>query len=96
MGLCRNCYNKYYYVSNRYKMSFKDFVMAKDTTRYDLNSSIPHQKFENSYTNFVKAYTQEPKQQKTMLAKQLGISRETLYKYLRIYNGENTNEKNKV
>ena len=95
LGLCQSCYNKYYYVLTRYNMGFKDFIKTDFSTRYT-NENIPHQKFEDHYMQFIKSYTLGEKQSKTKLAKDLGISRETLYKYIKIYNGGQNEKKGKI
>lgn len=93
IGLCNKCYGKYYYQSNRYNTNLKDFI-TKEQPKH--NNIKRHEKFVDSYTNFLKVYTFDPPKSKTKLAKQLNISRETLYKYIRIYKGGINEKKGKI
>ena len=95
LGLCTSCYNKYYYVLTRYGIQFKEFVQTQFSTRYNVEN-LPHRKFEDNYIKFTELYKTGEKQSKTKLAKTLGISRETLYKYIKIYNGGKNETKNKI
>ena len=79
IGLCRNCYNKYYYNARNYGQNLKDFITTEKKTHYKTE--------QKNYSQFVELYGKE-KISKTKLAKDLGISRETLYKYIKKYKGE--------
>ena len=78
-GLCKSCYNKFYYSKNAHGVELKQFITETEHKTY--YKSKP-----KNYDEFAKVYNEN--MSKTKLAKELGVSRETLYKYIKRYKGE--------
>ncbi len=83
LGLCTLCYNKFYYAQKNYNTTLKDFVMNEQPKHY--HTELKHfDDFKVKYDEMEKL----GKVKKSALSKELGVSRETLYKYIRLYKGE--------
>ncbi len=78
-GLCKNCHNQYYYNKKAHGMTLKEFITNKEKKTYYKKGGI-------KYDKFVEIYNKQQGVTKTELAKQVGVSRETLYKYIEQYN----------
>ena len=86
-GLCKSCYNQFYYFNRNHNVQLQDYVQKDKQTFY--HTELKH------YDKFLKVYDPHTKQGIKALAKTIGISRETVYKYIRVYNGEEVNGKSK-
>ncbi|MBP3708285.1 MAG: helix-turn-helix domain-containing protein [Clostridia bacterium] len=76
-GLCRSCYNQFYYANTKHNTTLKSFVTEKQETYYNRDFKC--------YDDFVKLYKAQPKIKMTAIATQLNVSRQTLYTYKKIY-----------
>ena len=80
-GLCRNCHNQFYYAKKTHGLTLKEFVQSKEKKTYYKTGGI-------KFDKFLKEYDEKSDLSMTDLAKKIGVSRETLYKYIRQYNKE--------
>lgn len=80
-GLCRNCHNQFYYAKKTHGITLKEFVQAKEKKTYYRTGGV-------KYDKFLELYDEKNDLTITELAKNVGVSRETLYKYIKQYNKE--------
>lgn len=76
-GLCRNCHNQYYYSKKAHGLTLKQFITGERKTYYKVGGV--------KFDKFVEIYEKQNNLSKTELAKRVGVSRETLYKYIEQY-----------
>ena len=80
-GLCRNCHNQFYYASKTYGITLKEFVKTNEKLNH-------HKKGGIKFDDFLKVYDEQKGQSITDLSKQVGVSRETIYKYIKQYDNQ--------
>lgn len=76
-GLCRTCYNQFYYANTKHNTTLKSFVTEEQPTYYGKDLKC--------YDDFVKLYNEQPRKKMKVIASELNISRQTLYTYKKIY-----------
>lgn len=83
-GLCKSCYSKFWYDKKVYNVSLKDFI--QNERHYHKAQSVIEQT-DKQYNKFKALYETKDYSTITELSKKVGLSRETIYKYIRKYKG---------
>lgn len=84
-GLCKSCYSKFWYARKVYNTSLKDFI-TNGKHYHKAKSEI--EKANKRYAKFKATYEAKNYSTITELSKKVGLSRETIYKYIKKYRSE--------